>query len=194
MDRQGCSQRRGAISHRQPVGLVLGQFVYLPLHTCCPNFLRLAYVQVPAPPPSFLVLARLYVVVDSCGARLHKTQHSHLPMDPLDDLHDSQYCNPSTTTDDVYKTQRNIMMPPLGAAPTYLTPSIPSPQVGRGPPFLSPAVYYGHTSRVPTPFSTDSPSDGSETSPHDPSTGTRNSTSPTPPASHVSRCSVPRKS
>ena len=43
-DRQGWSQRRGAISHRQPVGLVLRQFVFPPLYTC-PNFLWLAYVQ-----------------------------------------------------------------------------------------------------------------------------------------------------
>ena len=46
-DRQGWSQQRGAISHRQPVGLVLRQFVFPPLYTCCPNFLRLAYVQSP---------------------------------------------------------------------------------------------------------------------------------------------------
>ena len=45
-DRQGWSQQRGAISHRQPVGLVLGQFDFQPLYTC-PNFLRLAYVQSP---------------------------------------------------------------------------------------------------------------------------------------------------
>ena len=159
------------------------------------KFLRLAYVQSPAPPSSFLVLAaRLYAVVDSCGARLHKTQHSHFSMDPLDDLHDSLYYNSSTTTDDVYKTQLDVVMPLPGAAPTYLTTSIPPPQVGRGPPFLPPTGYYGHTSRATTPFSTDSPSDGSETSPHDPSTSTRNSTSPTPPSSHVSRCSIPRKS
>ena len=164
------------------------------------KFLQLACVQSPAPPPSFLVLAaRLYAVVDSCGARLHKTQHSHFPMsDPLDDLHDSLYYHSSTTTDDVYKTQLGVIMPPIGAAPTYLTTSIPPPQVGRGPPFVSPTGYYDHTSRAPTPFSTDSPSDGSETSPqaHDPrtSTNTRNSVSPTPPASHVSRCSIPRKS
>ena len=129
--------------------------------------------KVPAPLPAFLVLTRLYAVVDPYGARLHKTQHSHLPMDPLTNPHHAVYYNSSTTPDDVrtvYKTQREVMMLPSGAVPTYLTTSIRPPQVEGGPPFLLPTGFCDHTNRVPTPFSTDSPSDGSETSPYDPST------------------------
>ena len=150
-------------------------------------FSRLHLYKVPAPPPSFLVLARLYAVVGSCGARLYKTQHSHLPMGPPNPSFDPVCYNLSTTPDDVQKafqTQHDLMtMLPPGAVPTY-----PPPQVGLG--------HHRHTSRVPTPLSTGSPSDGSGTSPYDPSTSTRDSTSPTPRASHVynSRRSIPRKS
>jgi len=96
---------------------------------------------------------------------------------------DPVYYNPSTTPDDVQKAYQSqhevmIMMLPPGAARTY---RIPPPQVGLG--------HHGYTSRVPTPLSTDSPSDGSETS-------TRDSTSPTPHASDVYNLyrSLPRKS
>ena len=41
------ARRSAAISLRQPLGLVLAQFVFLPLYTCCSNFLRLANVQSP---------------------------------------------------------------------------------------------------------------------------------------------------
>ena len=158
--------------------------------------------KVPAPLPYFLVLARLYAVVDSCGARLHKSQHSHssLPMDPLDNPDYSLgpvYYNSSTTTDDVQRAYRTVMtMPPPGAAPTYPTISILSPQVGLETPFLSPTGHYDHTNRVPAAPSTDSPSDGSETSFYDLTTSTRNSTPPTPRTSHVYdlRRSLSRKS
>jgi len=103
---------------------------------------------------------------------------------------DHVYYQPSTTPDvqKAYQTQHDPMtMPPPGAVLTYPA-TIPPPPVGLGHPC--------HTSRVLTPLSADSPSDGSETSPYDPSTSTRDSTSPTPRASHVynSRHSIPRKS
>ena len=161
------------------------------------NFCGLHVYKVPASPPSFLVLAHLYAVVDSCGARLHKTQHSHLPMDPLDNVNHSLYYNSSTTPDEVRKVYEEftIMLPP-GAVPTYSpTPSL-HPQVESELPFLPPTGHYPDTNRVHTPFSTDSLSDGSEMSPYDPSTSAHDSTSPTPraPHPHNSRRNVPRKS
>ena len=143
--------------------------------------------KVPAPPPFFLVLARLYAVVDSCGARLHKTQHSHSPMHPFDHLEHSLYPN-SSTTHNVPKGYEDITtIPPLDAAPTstYHTTSSFHPQVGSGLPFLPLTGLYSGTNRVHTPFSTDSPSDESETSPYDYSTTAHDPTSPTPRAPHT---------
>ena len=148
-------------------------------------FCGLHMYKVPAPPPSFLVLARLYAVVDSCGARLHKTQHSHLPMHPFDSLDPSLYHNSSTTPDAPKGYEDITTIPPLDAAPTYHITSSFHPQVGTGLPFLPPTEHYSGTNRVHTPFSTDSPSDGSETSPYDYSTTAHGSTSPTPRAPHA---------
>ena len=156
--------------------------------------------KVPAPPPSFLVLARLYAVVDSCGARLHKTQHSHLSMNPLQNLDHSLNYNPSTTPDDVqnvYRSQRYAMpvMPPPGAVLTHPSTSIFRPQVGLGSPSL-PLTRHRDPSRVPMPASTNSPSDGSETSLYDPLTSSYGSPSPTPHPSQAYnlRHSLHRKS
>ena len=205
-DLQGWSHRRGAISLRQPVGLVLAQFVFLPLNTCCPSFLRLAYVQSPHNsttlpcPRSFICLSGLL-----WGTVTHKTQHSVLLMDPLDnpDLpFVPVYHNSPTTTDDVqtfYRAQFDVMTmsppsppPPPGAAPTYPTTSILPPQVGPGTRFLSPTEHYDHTIEMPTPLSTDSPSDGSETSLYDPSMSTHDYISPTPRVSHMYKLRRPR--
>jgi hypothetical protein len=122
-----------------------------------------------------------------CGSRLHKTQRSHLPMDPLrvdnQDLPFDTLRYTSTTTDDVqklYQTHHDAMtMLPPGAASVHTTTSILPPPVGLG--------HYrdDHTSQFPTPLSTDSPNDGSGTSLYDPSTSTGDSTSPTPHLSHV---------
>jgi hypothetical protein len=158
--------------------------------------------KVPAPPPSFFVLARLYAAVDSCGARLHKTQHSHLPMDPLQNLDHSLNYNPSTTPDDVqnvYRPQRYVptmtVMPPPGAVLTHPSTSIFRPQVGLGSPSL-PLTGHHDPRRVPTPASTNSPSDRSETSLYDPATSFYGSTSPTLPPSQAYnlRHSLHRKS
>ena len=122
-----------------------------------------------------------------------QTQHSHLPMDTFDTLDPSLYHNPSTTPDEVRKV--TTMLPP-GAASTYTTPSIFHLRVGSGLPFLPPTWHYSDTNRVHTPFSTNSPSDGSEMSPYDPSTSAHDSTSPTPraPHAHNSCRNVPRRS
>ena len=62
------------MSYRELVGLVLGQFVFLPLYLYCSNLCSWCVYKVPAPLLSILVFSRLYAAVDSGGAWLHKTQ------------------------------------------------------------------------------------------------------------------------
>jgi len=62
------------MSYRELVGLVLGQFVFLPLYHHCSNLCSWCVYKAPAPLLWILVFSRLYAVVDSGGAWLHKTQ------------------------------------------------------------------------------------------------------------------------
>ncbi len=62
------------MSYRELVGLVLGQFVFLPLYLRCLDFCSWCVYKVPAPLLLILVFSRLYAVVDSGGSWLHKTQ------------------------------------------------------------------------------------------------------------------------
>jgi len=170
---------------------------------CCPNVLRLAYVQSSRTSTIFPCTHSFICRSGPLWARLHKTQHSHLPMGPP---HNPDlplipaYHSPSMTTDDVqnnYQPQRNVttISPPV-AAPTYPTTPLPPPPVGLETHFLPSTGHYGQISRVPTPLSADSPSDGSEARLYDHNTSTRDSTSLTPYASNVhrSRRSLSRKS
>ena len=105
------------------------------------------------------------------------------------------YHNSPDDVQTFYKAQCDVMTmppPPPGAAPSYPTTSILPPQVGLGTRILSPTGHYDHTIKVPTPLSTDSLSDGSETSLHDPSMSIHDSTSPTPRVSHVHKVRHPR--
>ena len=123
-------------------------------------------------------------------------------MDPLQDLGRSLDYDPSTNPDDVpnvYRTQRYVptmpVMPPPGAALTHPATSIFRPQAGLGSPSL-PLTGHHDPSRVPTPASTNSPSDGSEMNLYDPVTSSYSSTSPIPRPSQAYnlRHSLHRKS
>ena len=135
---------------------------------------------------------------------------SHRTMDPYDNLASSASPNYSSTMtpDDPQKDSQfyqmtqpfGTSMPPLDAGMPMTHPPTSDDFRQAENPYIQPSVHYDHTSRGPTPVtplsSTDSQSDGSETSFY--VSNTRNSISPgpTPDPSHTYkiRHPVPRKS
>src|SRR5216683_3535086 len=130
---------------------------------------------------------------------------SHRTMHPYDNLASSESPNCSSTMplDDQQKDSQFYQMtqlfdkflPPPGAGMPMTHPSTSDDFRQAEIPDIQPSGHYDYTSRGPTPLSsTDSQSDGSETSFY--ASSTRNSASPMPNTSHAYkiRHPVPRKS